>query len=121
MKKRILIADDEPDLIEIAVAFLERPEWEIVTTIDGVTTMKMLECNHFDLVILDILMPKPDGLKIARWIRGNEQTKNVPIIILSAISEENTLNKAINIGVNEFITKPFDFETLERTVSKYLN
>jgi len=83
--------------------------------------MKALEQNDFDLVILDILMPKPDGLEIARWMRGNKRTKNVPIIISSAVSQENTQNKALNIRVNEFVTKPFDFETLEHTVSKYLN
>lgn len=120
MKNRILIADDEPDLIEIAEAVLKRPGLEIVTTIDGSSTRKVLEQRDFDIVILDILIPKPDGLEIARWIRGNERTKKVPIIILSALSEEKIKNKAINIGVNEFFTKPFDFEILKHAVNKYL-
>lgn len=120
MKKRILIADDEPDMLEIEEATLARTGREIITTGDGETTIEAIKTGKFNLIILDILMPKPGGIEIVRWIRKNKQAKRIPIIILSAMSQEYTREKAFNLGVDEFITKPVDLDLLDRIVTKYL-
>lgn len=121
MKKRILVADDEPDLVEIVAAVLENPEWEIQTSTDGKSAIAALEDNDYDLVLLDLLLPAPDGFDILRWIRANERTKDIPVIIVSGRSQEKTVQKALSLGANEFVTKPFEFDTLLSIAGKYLS
>lgn len=121
MKKRILVADDEPDLVEIMTAVLEKPGWEIQASTDGRSTIRALEQTVFDLVFLDLLLPEPDGFDILRWIRRNESTKEIPVIIISGRSQESTITRAQKLGANQFITKPFDFEVLRSVAANYLS
>jgi len=121
MKKRILVADDEPDLVEIITAVLEKPGWEIQASTDGRSTIRALEQTVFDLVFLDLLLPEPDGFDILCWIRRNESTKEIPVIIISGRSQENTITRAKKLGANQFIIKPFDFEVLRSVAANYLS
>ncbi|MBC8213061.1 response regulator [Desulfobacula sp.] len=120
MKKYILVADDEPDILDIVITTLARPEWDIVTATDGPATMDRIKKQHFDLIILDVLMPEPNGLEIARYLRKNDTTKDIPIIIISAVSRENVIQTIKEIGVNDFIIKPFNLDTFEQKVTGYL-
>ena len=99
---------------------LDRPDWEIDAVYDTSLVFDKLMSGSIDLVILDLLMPKPDGYEILDWIRGNESTKHIPVIIISASSREDTQKRVFESGANEFITKPFDFLALETIVQTYL-
>ncbi len=120
-KKRILIADDEPDLLFIAVSTLDRPEWEIVTTENGEETMRRIENDPpYDVIILDVLMPEPNGLKIAEYIKRQRELKHIPVVIHSAMSQGDVRNEAHRIGVDRFITKPVDLDEFRKTIESLL-
>ncbi len=120
-KKRILIADDEPDLLFITVSNLERPEWKIVTTENGEDTMNRLENDPpYDIIILDVLMPEPNGLKIAEYIKRQDELKHIPIVIHSAMSQGDMRDEAARIGVERFVTKPIDWDKFRQMIEDLL-
>jgi len=119
MNRRILVADDEPDLVEIITTVLEKTNCDIETCFDGKSTIQALKKTDFDLIILDLLMPEPDGFEILQWIRGHKRTKEIPVIVVSGRSQERAVTRAFELGANQFITKPFDFNDLTSTVNYY--
>lgn len=120
MNKHILIVDDERDLFEIVVNVLDRPDWEIDAVHNSTLVIDKLKTGNIDLVVLDLIMPPPDGFEILDWIRSHEITKHIPFVIISASSREDTRKRISEAGANEFVTKPFDFETLETAVEYHL-
>lgn len=120
MTKQILIVEDEPDLMEITTSVVEKEGREISAVFEGSSAMDALTSKPFDLVILDLLIPEPDGFHILTWIRENEATQDLPVIIISASSQENTVKKVLSLGATKFISKPFKFEELAQSVKTVL-
>ncbi len=118
--KRILLTDDEPDLVEILEAVIERPNWDIITTNDGESTMEKLREESFDLVILDLLMPEPDGFAILKWIRKTKETKDTPVVIISAYCHDSTIKTVKDLGANDFVKKPIGIHEFKQIISKYI-
>ncbi|MDA2330296.1 response regulator transcription factor [Bacillus cereus] len=104
MKKNILIADDDKDIIDLLKLFLEMENFFVVEASNGEVALKCLEENHIDLAIVDIMMPKMDGYQLIKKIR---ETLQLPILILSAKSQEVDKIIGLGIGADDFITKPF--------------
>ncbi len=101
---RILIADDDPVILRFIKANLEARGYEILTAADGAQTLDAVERELPELVILDIMMPKLDGFEVCRRLREWTQT---PIIMLSARGEMNDKVTCLNLGADDYITKPF--------------
>ena len=118
--KRILLTDDEPDLVEILEAIIERPNWDIITTNDGKTTMAELRVGTFDLIILDLLMPEPDGFEILKWVRKSKEHKDIPVVVISAYCHDSTIQTVKDIGANDFVKKPIGIHEFKQVISKYL-
>ncbi|WP_342762053.1 response regulator transcription factor [Bacillus sp. BR3(2024)] len=104
MKKNILIVDDDKDIIDLLKLFLEMENFFVVEASNGEVALKCLEENHIDLAIVDIMMPKMDGYQLIKKIR---ETLQLPILILSAKSQEVDKIIGLGIGADDFITKPF--------------
>jgi two-component system KDP operon response regulator KdpE len=108
-KTRVLIVDDEPETLKYVGANLKARGYEIVTAADGTEALKRSEEDVFDLVLLDITMPGPDGFAVCQALR---RTSTVPIIMLSARGQEKDKVRALDLGADDYITKPFGIEEL---------
>jgi two-component system KDP operon response regulator KdpE len=108
-KTRVLIVDDEPETLKYVGANLKARGYDITTAADGTEALKRAEEDVFDLVLLDITMPGPDGFAVCQELR---RTSAVPIIMLSARGQEKDKVKALDLGADDYITKPFGIEEL---------
>lgn len=108
-RPRILIVDDEPQLIRVLRTGLQSRGYEIRAAADGLAGFELFTDWHPDLVITDLAMPNVDGLEFCRQLRAISQ---VPIIVLSAKDEEKTKVAALDIGADDFVTKPFGIDEL---------
>ena len=114
MNKTGLIVDDELRMRKLVADFLKRESYNILEADSGQTALDMLSSHKADLVILDVMMPEPDGWTVCRRIRKNS---NVPIIMLTAKGEEVDQLFAFELGVDEYITKPFSPKVLTARVN----
>lgn len=104
-KKTILVVDDEKDIREIIEIYLMNEGYNIVLACDGIEALEKLKKEKIDLIILDIMMPKLDGIRTCLKIR---EEKKLPIIMLSAKSDDSDKILGLNIGADDYITKPFN-------------
>ncbi|OPJ59229.1 response regulator transcription factor [Clostridium oryzae] len=104
-KKRILVVDDEEDIRDLLEIYLVNEGYSVIKTSDGIEAIDVLEKAEIDLIILDIMMPKMDGIQACMKIRKD---KNVPIIMLSAKSEDIDKILGLNTGADDYVTKPFN-------------
>jgi DNA-binding response OmpR family regulator len=118
-KKKILIIDDEYALREL-IEFTLEEDYEILKAENAKEAYELV-LEKPNLIILDIMMPKIDGYEVCRKFKQDENTKNIPIIMLTAKHSTEDLNLAIDIGVDEYITKPFEPEFLKKRVDFYLS
>ena len=118
--KKILIVDDEADIIEILQFVLESNGYECITAFDGEEGLKLAREANPDLIILDVMMPKMNGYKISRLLKYDAKYKNIPILMLTARSQDTDKALGEETGADEYITKPFQIENIVETVNKYL-
>ena len=107
MKTNILIADDEPNQLELMAYNLETSGFGIIKPRDGKNALQLIEDHSPDLVILDWMMPTMSGIDLCRTLRSRSETKQLPIIILSARSEDSDKSLGLDTGADDYISKPF--------------
>lgn len=105
--KTILVADDEADMLQLVGSTLRREGFTVVTAATGETALKRVSEEHPDLAILDMMMPAGSGLEVCRTLRARPETAALPVIMLSACSAEVDRVVAFEIGVDDYVTKPF--------------
>jgi DNA-binding response OmpR family regulator len=108
---RILVVDDIPENVRLLEAVLEAHGYEVVAATDGRSALELAVSASPDLVLLDVVMPPPDGYTVCRRLREDEETAVLPVIMLTA-SEGSEKTKAIEAGADDFITKPFNRDEL---------
>ena len=108
-RSRILVVDDEPTIIKLLRANLEGDGYEVLAAMDGAEAIQTIERELPDLVILDIMMPKMDGIEVSRRLREWSQ---IPIIMLTARSDEIDKVKCLDLGADDYISKPFGTKEL---------
>ena len=118
--KKILIVDDEEDIIEILQFVLEAQGYECITAMDGEEGLRLAKEILPDLIILDVMMPKINGYKISRLLKYDAKYKNIPILMITARSQEEDKNIGEETGVDEYITKPFQVDYVLQKVKSYL-
>lgn len=116
VKKRILVVDDEPHIVNLIKLTLE-PRYEVHEAYSGTEALKIASKIEPDLVILDLMMPRVDGFQTCVTLRNSPETKDTPIMILSARSQIVDKFKSINSGADDYMTKPFDPDELARRVA----
>ncbi|TMQ58605.1 MAG: response regulator [Candidatus Eisenbacteria bacterium] len=108
-RARVLVVDDEADLVRILQFGLEAIGYHVDTASDGQEGLKKARDLKPDIILLDLMLPKLDGYKVCRLLKFDERYKNIPIIILSARTQEGDQLLAMEMGANRFVTKPYDF------------
>jgi two-component system OmpR family response regulator len=103
-KPLILIADDEPDVCELISLYLEKEGYETLFAYDGLATLEIFRKKQPDLVILDIMMPKMTGWQVCQEVR---KESSIPVIMLTAKGQEHDKIQGLNIGADDYVTKPF--------------
>ena len=107
--KNILIVEDEPDILELLCAYLRDAGYGTVSALDGVTALALFQSQHFDLVLLDIMLPKIDGFGVCELIRRQSQ---VPILMLTALDGEEQQLRGFGLDIDDYVTKPFSMPVL---------
>ena len=118
---RILIVDDEEEFLELMRSALEIRGFEIITASNAVEAGMELAGKLPELVLMDIRMPGINGLQACAAMKKNPNTAGIPLIIISAISDESEIKRAYKIGVEEYFIKPVDIEKLVGRIKKALN
>lgn len=117
MNESILVIEDDSDIQELIVEFLGSKGYKIDSANDGVEGIQKFKEKEYDLIILDIMMPNLDGHSVCKMIRKNS---NVPIIFLTALTEESDQIKGFDLECDDYITKPFSFKLLIKRVEAVL-
>jgi two-component system alkaline phosphatase synthesis response regulator PhoP len=118
--KTNLIVDDEPDIVTIARDYLDRAGFRVITAGDGASALRLARSEHPSLLVLDLMLPGVDGLDVARALRQEPATRRLPIIMLTARVEETDRLIGLEIGADDYITKPFSPRELVARVKAIL-
>ncbi len=120
-KVHVLVVDDYAENVELLKELLTASGYEVTTAYDGDEALKKVDKRKPDLILLDIMMPKMDGYQVCEALRGKEDTKEIPIIFVTAKTEVKDWTHAIfNVGVNSYITKPINPKKLLDKVKSVL-
>lgn len=119
-RARILVVDDEAAQREIIVYNLEAAGFEVMSADNGEDAVLMVQEEHPNLVVLDWMMPKLSGLEVCRQLRSNKETKAIPIILLSARSEDVDKVRGLEIGADDYVSKPFSVVELMARINAQL-
>jgi DNA-binding response OmpR family regulator len=117
MARTIMLVDDDQDTIEILQLYLEHEGYRSVVALDGEEALRSVKRFNPDLIILDSMLPKLNGLEVCRYIRAESQT---PIVILTAYGEEDSQWARFSLGVDDYISKPFSPKELMARVKSLL-
>jgi two-component system cell cycle response regulator DivK len=121
MKKTILLVEDNPATVDVVQKELEFLGYDAITADDGRKAVDMAEAHLPDLIIMDISLPKMDGLEATALIRQNPKTKSIPILAATARALPGDREKCIQSGCNDYIAKPFTHRELGAALKKLLN
>jgi two-component system alkaline phosphatase synthesis response regulator PhoP len=110
--KKILIVEDEKDILHLVQFYLEKEGYRTCTAVTGLEGLKLTKSEHPDLVILDLMLAELDGLEVCKQIRADPRTARLPIIMLTAKAEESDTIVGLELGADDYVTKPFSPKAL---------
>ena len=120
-EKRILIADDDPVILRLIQVNLELEGYQVLTANNGEEALAQALAEHPDLVILDIMMPRLDGYQTCERLKESDDTRDIPVVFLSAKAQQTDIDKGRSYGVQDYLTKPFDPSELLDVVERLVN
>lgn len=106
-KQHILVVEDETDICELLQYVLEREGFQVTCVKNGIDALELASTKAFTLAVLDIMLPGMDGLTLCRKLRENQATRRMPIVMLTARSEESDVVVGLEVGADDYLTKPF--------------
>ncbi len=118
--KRILVVDDEIGALTLIGIMLERGGFEVLKAKDATSALKILEQETPDLIILDVMLPGMDGIELCRRIRKRKETKNTPVLILSARGDAESVVRGMEAGASDYLPKPILHHDLVAKVRQML-
>ena len=116
----VLVVDDDREIVDSISIFLSGEGYKALKAYDGIEALDILSENEVHLMILDIMMPKLDGIELTRRIRQNERTSHIPIILLTAKTDMDSKLECLRIGANDYLTKPFSMVYLETRIENII-
>ncbi len=120
MTRLIAVVDDEEDIVDLITHHLEKEKFKIEPFYDGESILEYVKKNKLDLIILDLMLPGIDGLEVCKFLKKDEQTSSIPIIMLTAKSTEADKIVGLELGADDYITKPFSPRELVARVKTVL-
>lgn len=118
--EKILVVDDEPNILELIKFNLENNGFKVITACNGERALEMIKAENPDLILLDVMLPGVDGFELCKIIRRKNETSDIPIILITAKSEEIDKILGLEIGADDYITKPFSVRELIARVKAVL-
>jgi two-component system, OmpR family, alkaline phosphatase synthesis response regulator PhoP len=119
-RAKILVVDDEEDIIELVELNLAREDYRILPCTTGEKALEIAGSEHPDLIILDLMLPGIDGLEVCKRLKGDSKTGSIPVIMLTAKGEETDIVIGLELGADDYITKPFSGKVLVARVRRLL-
>lgn len=120
MAKKILVADDDKNLVNLITSRLENSGYDVITANDGLKAFDAASNELPDIIILDVMMPKMEGFEVCKKLKSQDSTKNIPVIMLTALSNESDLTEGLEKGADSFLTKPFIADDLLAEIEQVL-
>ncbi|MFA4991266.1 MAG: response regulator [Candidatus Omnitrophota bacterium] len=120
-KKKIFIADDDEVVLESLKKLLVVSGYEVEATANPREVVSIIKSCKPDVILLDLLMPHLGGIEICEILNGDKETRGIPIIIVSALSDHTDIKRAYKLGVTGYVTKPYDFEKLLQEIQKTIS
>jgi len=120
MREKVLIIEDDPDTSNLVSQYLTREGYSVGVAADGVKGLRQIKENNPDLLILDIILPEMDGFEVCKKLRGDAATSRLPILMLTALGEESDKVVGLELGTDDYVTKPFSPKELVARVKTLL-
>ena len=120
MAKKIVLAEDEPQIARLIEFKLEKEGYEVTWKENGEEALKAIKTDKPDLILLDVMMPVMDGYEVLRRLKEDENLKSIPVVMLTARAQERDVVKGIDLGAEDYITKPFHPAELLARVKRIL-
>ncbi len=117
---KVMVVDDEPDIVRLVSFSLRRHGFEVVEANDGLTAITLAEEESPDLILMDVMMPVMNGYDASKKLKENPKTRAIPIVMLSAKSQQTEMAAGIESGATEYICKPFTPSELVEQVRKFV-
>ena len=119
-KEKILVVDDEEDILELVRFNLSREGYRVTGTLTGEDALRKVRSDSFDLIVLDLMLPGMDGLAFTKTLKNDSRLRSIPIIMLTAKGEESDIVAGLELGADDYITKPFSTEELSLRIEAIL-
>lgn len=119
-RKRVLVVDDERDLVELITYNLQRNGYDTLSADNGKSALEIAQKELPDLILLDLMMPALDGAEVARRLKADPRTAGLPIVMLTAKSEETDVVVGLTVGADDYVTKPFSMKILLARINSVL-
>jgi len=119
-KRKILVIDDEVQLVKVVQVRLEQADYEVISAHDGQEGLDKAQKENPDLIILDLMLPKMDGHKVCGLLKSDTKHNKIPIIIFTAKAQQEDLKISKEMGADVYVTKPFDLQKLLKTIEDLL-
>lgn len=120
MSKRILIADDEPNIVVSLEFLMKREGFDVQVAVDGEAALQAIAGQVPDLILLDIMLPRKDGFEVCQQIRANPQWQSIKVVMLTAKGRDTEVSKGLALGADAYMTKPFSTKDLVAQVRQLL-
>lgn len=120
-KKRILVVEDEESLLKLETILLTVKGFEVVGAFSGSMAIGKIDSEHFDLVLLDVMLPDIDGFEVCRYIRNNPRLGDVPVVMLTAKKSQEDRDRGLLCGANSYLNKPFKSSIIIDEITRLLS
>ncbi len=117
---RILIVDDEPDVVELIERILKSEQFDVMTAFDGLGAIDLAETERPDIILLDIMMPMMSGYEVCEQLKANPLTQRIPVVCLSSAHASDVWERSRSVGAETLIAKPFTQAELVAQIRRYL-
>ena len=107
-REKILIAEDNPEGAELLEAYLDGADYDVDIAIDGDDTLKKVQSFQPDVILLDVMMPKISGFEVCKRLRAKPETRGIVILMITALDQHHDIDRAVEVGTNDFLTKPIN-------------
>ena len=119
-KNKILIVEDEQDIRNLLIFNLQKEGFKVESADNGDSALSLIRKNNFDLVLLDLMLPGIGGFDLTRILKNDKKTSEIPILMLTAKGEESDIVKGLELGAEDYMTKPFSIKVLLARINKIL-
>lgn len=119
-KNKILIVEDEQDIRDLLIFNLQKEGFKVESADNGDSALSLIRKNNFDLVLLDLMLPGIGGFDLTRILKNDKKTSEIPILMLTAKGEESDIVKGLELGADDYMTKPFSIKVLLARINKIL-